>query len=354
MNTSPAGSGMLSPQPPDLITRQNEAFMNSSPTDSGMLDRRRLKTVRNQRIQDFIFHKLTLSFSLIVLISLIGILVSLAMVAWPALQKFGVGFIWRVEWDIINEEFGAAISIFGTLASATIAILIAMPLSFGIALFLTETCPVWLRRPLGTAIELLAAVPSIIYGMFGLFVFAPLFAEYGQPALQSTLGQMPLIGPLFGGAMNGIGILAAGLILAFMILPFIAAVTRDVFEIVPPILRESAYGVGCTTWEVVWHIVLPYTQQGVIGGVMLGLGRALGETMAVTFVIGNSQRISASLFSPGSSIASTLANEFGEAADFHLSALFALGLLLFVITFVVLAGAKILIIRTERAKGLKT
>jgi phosphate transport system permease protein len=240
------------------------------------------------------------------------------------------------------------------LTSAAIAVLIAVPLSFGIALFLTETCPVWLRRPLGTAIELLAAVPSIIYGMFGLFIFAPLFAEYGQPALQSTLGQMPLIGPLFGGATNGIGILAAGLVLAFMILPFIAAVMRDVFEIVPPILRESAYGVGCTTWEVVRFIVLPYTQQGVIGGIMLGLGRALGETMAVTFVIGNSQRIGTSLFSPGSSIASTLANEFGEAADFHLSTLFALGLLLFLITFVVLAFAKILILRTERAKGLKT
>jgi phosphate transport system permease protein len=328
--------------------------MNSSSADSGMRDRKRLDTVRRQRIQDFVFHKVTLSFSLVVLVSLVGILVSLANVAWPAFKKFGIEFLWRVEWDIINEEFGAAIAIFGTLASATIAILIAVPLSFGIALFLTETCPVWMRRPLGTAIELLAAVPSIIYGMFGLFVFAPLFAEYGQPALQSTLGQMPIIAPLFGGAMNGIGILAAGLVLAFMILPFIAAVMRDVFEIVPPILRESAYGVGCTTWEVVRHVVLPYTQQGVIGGIMLGLGRALGETMAVTFVIGNSQRLSASLFSPGSSIASTLANEFGEAADFHLSTLFALGLLLFVITFIVLAFAKLLIIRTERAKGLKT
>ena len=328
--------------------------MDTPTADSGMRDARLLQIVRKQRIQDFIFHKLTLSFSLIVLVSLVGILISLAIASWPTFQKFGIEFIWRIEWDIINEEFGAAIAIFGTLASATIAILIAMPLSFGIALFLTETCPVWLRRPLGTAIELLAAVPSIIYGMFGLFIFAPLFAEYGQPAMQSTLGQMPLIGPFFGGAMNGIGIMAAGLILAFMILPFIAAVMRDVFEIVPAILRESAYGLGCTTWEVVRHIVLPYTQQGVIGGVMLGLGRALGETMAVTFVIGNSQRISASLFSPGSSIASTLANEFGEAADFHLSTLFALGLLLFVITFVVLACAKILIIRTERAKGLKT
>ncbi|MFZ9346932.1 MAG: phosphate ABC transporter permease subunit PstC [Burkholderiaceae bacterium] len=328
--------------------------MDALGADSGMLDQRRLEMVRRQRTQDFFFHKATMGFSLLVLVALLGILVSLFISAWPAFEKFGIQFLWRVEWDIINEEFGAAIAIFGTLASSAIALLIAVPLSFGIALFLTETCPVWLRRPLGTAVELLAAVPSIIYGMFGLFIFAPLFAEYGQPALQSTLGQMPLIGPLFGGAMNGIGILAAGLVLAFMILPFIAAVMRDVFEIVPPILRESAYGVGCTTWEVVRYVVLPYTQQGVIGGVMLGLGRALGETMAVTFVIGNSQRISASLFSPGSSIASTLANEFGEAADFHLATLFALGFLLFVITFFVLAAAKILIIRTERAKGTKT
>ena len=327
---------------------------NPSVSDSGLLDQKRLEVVRRQRLQDFLFHKVTLLFSLLVLVALIGILISLVATAWPAFKKFGIEFLWRIEWDIINEEFGAAIAIFGTIVSSGIALLIAVPLSFGIALFLTETCPVWLRRPLGTAVELLAAVPSIIYGMFGLFIFAPLFAEYGQPAMQSTLGQMPLIGPLFGGAMTGIGIMAAGLILAFMILPFIAAVMRDVFEIVPPILRESAYGVGCTTWEVVRYVVLPYTQQGVIGGIMLGLGRALGETMAVTFVIGNSQRISSSLFAPGSSIASTLANEFGEADDFHLSTLFALGFLLFVITFVVLALAKILIIRTERAKGAKT
>ncbi len=309
---------------------------------------------RRQQTQDFWFHKLTMLFSLVVLFSLIGIIVSLILQSLPTFQKFGLSFIWRIEWDIINEEFGALISIFGTLASATIALLIAVPLSFGVALFLTENCPVWLRRPLGTAVELLAAVPSIIYGMFGLFIFAPLFAEYGQPALQSTLGQMPLIGPLFGGATNGIGILAAGLILAFMILPFIAAVMRDVFEIVPPILRESAYGIGCTTWEVVRHVVLPYTQKGVIGGVMLGLGRALGETMAVTFVIGNSQRLVPSLFAPGSSIASTLANEFAEAGDFHLSALFALGFLLFIITFVVLALAKLLVARNEKSKGAKT
>jgi phosphate transport system permease protein len=353
MKPTRAGSGILSAG--DLGNADEPGTSNPmSSGESGLRDKRLLDVVRRQRIQDFFFHKITFSFSLVVLLALTGTMVSLAMVAWPTFEKFGLPFLWRVEWDINNEEFGAAIAIFGTLASSTIAILLAVPLSFGIALFLTETCPVWLRRPLGTAVELLAAVPSIIYGMFGLFVFAPLFAEYGQPALQSTLGQMPVIGALFGGAMNGIGILAAGLILAFMILPFIAAVMRDVFEIVPSILRESAYGVGCTTWEVVRHIVLPYTQQGVIGGIMLGLGRALGETMAVTFVIGNSQRLSASLFSPGSSIASTLANEFGEAADFHLSTLFALGLLLFVITFFVLAGAKLLILRTERAKGLKT
>lgn len=318
---------------------------------AGRDEQRMLSIVKRQQIQDFLFHKITLTFSLIVLVALLGIIVSLFVNAWPAFQKFGFEFIWRVEWDIVNEEFGAAIAVVGTLVSATIALLIAVPLSFGVALFLTETCPVWLRRPLGTAVELLAAVPSIIYGMFGLFIFAPLFAEYGQPALQSTLGQMPLIGTFFGGAMNGIGILAAGLVLAFMVLPFVAAVMRDVFEIVPPILRESAYGLGCTTWEVVRHVVLPYTQKGVVGGVMLGLGRALGETMAVTFVIGNSNKLSASLFAPGTSIASTLANEFGEAADMHMSALFGLGFLLFVITFFVLAIAKVMLIRAEKAKG---
>lgn len=328
--------------------------MGTPPTTSGMLDPRMMAVVKKQRIQDFLFHKVTMLFAVLVLVALAAILVSLMISAWPAFQKFGISFIWTEEWDIINEDFGAAIAIYGTLVSSVIALVIAVPLAFGIALFLTEMCPTWLRRPLGTAIELLAAVPSIIYGMFGLFIFAPLFADYGQPALQSTLGQMPLIGPLFGGAMNGIGLLAAGIILAFMVLPFIAAVMRDVFEIVPPILRESAYGLGCTTWEVVRYIVLPYTQKGVIGGIMLGLGRALGETMAVTFVIGNSQRISESLFAPGTSIASTLANEFGEADDFHLATLFALGFLLFVITFVVLAIAKIMILRTERAQGAKT
>jgi phosphate transport system permease protein len=236
--------------------------------------------------------------------------------------------------------------------SASIALLLAVPLAFGVAVFLTETCPPWLRRPLGTAIELLAAVPSIIYGMFGLFVFAPLFADYVQMPLKSLMSGMPLVGSLFGGATNGMGILAAGIVLAFMVLPFIAAVMRDVFEITPAILRESAYGLGCTTWEVVREVVLPYTQKGVVGGIMLGLGRALGETMAVTFVIGNANRLPTSVFSPGTSIASVLANEFGEAQGLHFSALFALGLLLFIITFVVLAAAKTLSLRAEKAKGL--
>ena len=306
---------------------------------------------RRQRWQDVLFHRGTQAFSLLVLAALIGIMVSLFVSAWPTFKTFGLKFLWTVEWDVVNEEFGAAISIVGTLLSAGIALLIAVPLAFGIALFLTENCPVWLRRPLGTAIELLAAVPSIIYGMFGLFVFAPIFADYMQVPLQAVLGGMPLVGWMFGGAINGMGILAAGIVLAFMILPYIAAVMRDVFEIVPPILRESAYGLGCTTWEVVRKVVLPYTQKGVIGGIMLGLGRALGETMAVTFVIGNANRMPTSLFSPGTSIASLLANEFGEAEGLHLTTLFALGFLLFVITFVVLAAAKIMIIRAERAKG---
>jgi phosphate transport system permease protein len=307
---------------------------------------------RRQHFQDMVFHRLTQLFSLLVLMALAGIIVSLFINAWPTFVKFGVKFLWYVEWDIINEEFGAAIAIVGTVLSAGIAMLIGVPLAFGIAFFLTETCPVWLRRPLGTAIELLAAVPSIIYGMFGLFVFAPIFADYLQVPLQSVLGGMPLVGWLFGGATNGLGILAAGIILAFMVLPFIAAVMRDVFEITPPILRESAYGLGCTTWEVVRKVVLPYTQKGVIGGIMLGMGRALGETMAVTFVIGNANRLPTSLYSPGTSIASVLANEFGEAEGLHFNTLFALGFLLFLITFVVLALAKWMILRAERSKGV--
>ena len=329
----------------------NAATMTINETTEDLPGANMIAVARRQRLQDAIFHRLTQFFSLLVLLALVGIIVSLFINAWPTFAKFGARFIWYVEWDIVNEEFGAAISIVGTLISASIALLLAVPLAFGIALFLTETCPAWLRRPMGIAIELLAAVPSIIYGMFGLFVFAPVFADYLQVPLQKVMGGLPLVGFLFGGATNGLGILAAGIILAFMILPFIAAVMRDVFEITPSILRESAYGLGCTTWEVVCKVVLPYTQKGVIGGVMLGLGRALGETMAVTFVIGNANRMPTSLFSPGTSIASLLANEFGEAEGLHFSTLFALGFLLFVITFIVLTLAKLMINRAERAKG---
>ncbi len=328
--------------------------MNTSQS-SDMLTPQAEKILKIQKIQDFIFHKSTLFFALTVLFALIGIIISLIVNAWPALSAFGIGFFFTVEWDIINGQFGGLIAVFGTVVTALIALIIAVPLSFGVAVFLTETCPAPLRRPLGTAVELLAAVPSIIYGMFGLFIFAPLFAEYVQPALAGTVGQIPVLGYLFSGAFNGIGVLCAGLILAMMVLPFIASVMRDVFEIVPPVLKESAYGIGCTTWEVVNKIVLPYTKTGVIGGIMLGLGRALGETMAVTFVIGNAHKLSASLFSPGNSIASTLANEFGEAEPgLHYSSLFALGLALFAITFVVLAIAKIMLARMEAAQGKKT
>jgi len=314
-----------------------------------------LSIARRQRALDRVFKYSTQFFALTVLLALLGIIASLIFNAAPALSKFGFGFFTTVEWDIINGEFGGLIAIYGTIMTSLIALVIAVPLSFGIAVFLTEICPTVLRRPLGTAIEILAAVPSIIYGMFGLFIFAPLFADYIQPALAATLGQIPGLGILFSGAFNGIGILCAGLILAMMVLPFIASVMRDVFEIVPPVLKESAYGIGCTTWEVVKNVVLPYTKTGVIGGIMLGLGRALGETMAVTFVIGNAHKISASLFAPGNSIASTLANEFGEAeVGLHYSSLFALGLALFVITFIVLSLAKIMLMRMEANQGVKT
>ena len=312
------------------------------------------KIIRKQRLQDFIFHKVTLTFASLVLVVLAGIIISLIITSWPTFAKYGPGFFFRNEWDVVNSEFGGLDSIYGTLVTAIIALLIAVPVSFGISVFLTEMCPSWLKRPLGTAVELLAAVPSIIYGMFGLFVFAPVFGEYVQPFLTSTLGQIPVIGILFKGAPNGIGLLTAALILAFMIIPFITSVMRDVFEIVPPVLKEAAYGIGCTTWEVVTRVVLPYTRTGVVGGVMLGLGRALGETMAVTFVIGNAHRISPSLFSPGSSIASTLANEFGEAEPgLHYSSLFALGLTLFIITLFVLALAKWMLINMEKNQGSK-
>ena len=304
--------------------------------------------------QDFIFHKITFSFALLVLLVLVGIMISLVIGAWPAFEKFGPGFVTRIEWDPVNSEYGAMIAIAGTLITSFLALLLAFPVSFGIALFLTEICPAWLKRPLGTSVELLAGVPSIIYGMWGLFVFAPFFADHVQPLLQGTLGQIPVIGELFQGPMMGIGMLTAGIILAIMIIPFIASVMRDVFETCPAVLKESAYALGCTRWEVVRKIVLPYTRVGVVGGVMLGLGRALGETMAITFVIGNAHKLSWSLFSAGNSIASTLANEFAEAeAGLHVSSLFALGLILFVITFIVLAAAKLMLLKMGKAEGGK-
>lgn len=308
-----------------------------------------------QKRQDTAFRVMSRVFAVAVLALLASIIVSLAIGSAPAFKEFGPGFITSSAWNPVTEEYGALLPIFGTVVTSVIALAIAIPLSFGIALFLTELCPAALKTPLGTMIELLAAVPSIIYGMWGLFVFAPFFADYVQPLLEETLGQIPVVGVLFQGPPMGIGMLTAGIILAFMVVPFIAAVMRDVFEIVPSILKESAYGLGATTWEVVRHIVLPYTKAGVVGGVMLGLGRALGETMAVTFVIGNSYDFSASLFSPGNSIASILANEFAEAgSELHESALIALGLLLFVITFAVLCVAKLMLLRVARAEGRAT
>ncbi|MGV8899657.1 MAG: phosphate ABC transporter permease subunit PstC [Burkholderiaceae bacterium] len=311
-------------------------------------------TMRKQRLQDFFFHKLTFFFALSVLLVLMGIVASLMIGAWPALHEFGLPFVTSIEWDPVNDKYGALIAIFGTLVTSFIALLIAFPVSFGIALFLTEICPAWLKRPLGTAVELLAGVPSIIYGMWGMFIFAPIFAEYIQPALANTLGELPVIGELFKGPMMGIGMLTAGLILAIMIIPFIASVMRDVFETVPQVLKESAYALGCTKWEVVRNIVLPYTRIGVVGAVMLGLGRALGETMAITFVIGNAHTLSWSLFAAGNSIASTLANEFAEADSvLHVSSLYALGLILFVITFIVLTAAKLMLMGMARKEGKK-
>ncbi|HRF13000.1 MAG TPA: phosphate ABC transporter permease subunit PstC, partial [Candidatus Accumulibacter phosphatis] len=254
------------------------------------------RQVRKFKLQDTIFHQVTLLFAMIVLAALAGILIALALEALPAFREFGAAFLWTNVWNVPEEQFGALSAIYGTVVSSVIALFIAVPVSFGIALFLTETCPVWLRRPLGTAIELLAGVPSIIYGIWGLFVFAPLFARHVQPYLQTLFGDLPVIGGWFAGPPIGVGILTAGIVLSLMVIPFVASVMRDVFETVPAQLKESAYGIGCTTWEVVTGVVLPYTRVGVIGGIMLGLGRALGETMAVTFVIGNANRIVGSLF----------------------------------------------------------
>ena len=301
---------------------------------------------------DFLFRNISRIFAFLVLCILAAIIVSLIVGSYPAIKKFQLGFTVSTNWNPVTEEFGALTPIFGTLVSSLIAMLIAIPVSFGVALFLTELSPVWLKRPLGTAIELLAAIPSIIFGMWGLFVFAPIFAETVQPWLKTHLGGWPLVGSLFQGPPMGIGILTAGLILAIMVIPFIAAVMRDVFEIVPHTLKESAYALGATTWEVVWRVVLPYTKAGVVAGVMLGLGRALGETMAVTFVIGNSHNLHASLFMPGSSIASTLANEFTEAVGvLYTSSLMYLGLLLFFITLIVLAISRFLLAQLSKKEG---
>jgi phosphate transport system permease protein len=324
------------------------ATMNTTktfPTAADLPSASMVAVAKKQRFQDALFHRLTQSFSLLVLIALVGIIGSLFYNAWPTFAKFGAHFLWYVEWDIINEEFGAAISIVGTVLSAGIALVLAVPLAFGIAVFLTETCPVWLRRPLGTAIELLAAVPSIIYGMWGFFVIAPAFAKTLQPWIIENIGELPLIGFLFQGAPFGTGLFTAAFILAIMILPFIAATMRDVFEQVPPVFKESAYGLGATKWEVMKGVVLPYTRISVVGGIMLGLGRALGETMAVTFVIGNANRISTSLFGPGNTIASLVALEFGESeiGSLKLASLLALGFILFVLSFAVLATSRYLL-----------
>jgi phosphate transport system permease protein len=330
-----------------------------TPADRLPLERREptppLQPMTAGRWQDALFERTTQAFALLVLLLLVAIIGSLIYGAIPALEKFGPAFFVTNVWNPVTKQFGALAPIYGTLVTSGIALLIGIPVSFGIALFLTEMCPPLLKRPLGTAVELLAAIPSIIYGMWGLFVFAPVFGDYIQPFLAKTLGNVWLIAPLFQGAPNGIGMLSAGVILSVMVIPFIASVMRDVFEIVPPVLKESAYGIGCTTWEVVWNIVLPYTKVGVIGGIMLGLGRALGETMAVTFVIGNAYRISPSLFEAGNSIASALANEFNEASDpIHLSSLITLGLVLFMLTFVVLACSRLLLAQLAKGEGKQT
>jgi phosphate transport system permease protein len=294
--------------------------------------------------------------ALLTLFLLVAILGSLIVGAWPAIAKYGLGFLTSTTWDPVKEEFGGLVMIYGTIATSIIALLVAVPVSFGIALFLTELSPAWLKRPLGTAIELLAAVPSIVYGMWGLLVFGPILATYVQQPLQAVFSTVPYLGAFFSGPPVGIGILSAGIILAIMIIPFVASVMRDVFEVTPPLLKESAYGLGATTWEVVSKVVLPYTKAGVVGGIMLGLGRALGETMAVTFVIGNMNQLdSLSLFQAANSITSALANEFAEAGEgLHQASLIYLGLVLFFITFVVLSLSKLLLAQLRKSEGAKS
>jgi phosphate transport system permease protein len=302
---------------------------------------------RRSAAEDRVFFWLTFASAILVVVLLLGVMVSLIVGAWPALSTFGPAFVWTQRWSPVKEIFGALTPIYGTLVTSLIAMIIGIPVSFGIAIFLTELCPAPLRRPIGVAIELLAGIPSIIYGLWGFFFLAPFLQTTIQPFLINTIGNMPVIGLLFGGAPYGIGLLTAGIILAIMVLPFITSITRDVFLTVPTLLRESAFGMGMTTWEVVRSIVIPYTRVGLVGGIMLGLGRALGETMAVTFVIGNSHNISPSLLAPSTTISASIANEFTEAtSNLYTSSLIALGLILFVITFAVLALAKWLLVRT--------
>ena len=326
------------------------AFPGSALTGAEQVDR--AKVLRRLRLNDLGFRHMTRAAAIMVLVILSGIIFSLVYGSLPALRTFGFSFLYVETWNPVTEKFGAIAPIYGTVITSLIAMLIAVPVGLFIALFLTELCPMWLRRPIGIAIELLAGIPSIIYGIWGLFVFAPFLQQYVQPFLINTLGNIPGIGVLFEGPPYGIGILTAGLILAIMVLPFITSISRDVFEAVPPVLKEAAYGLGCTTWEVARYVVLPFTRVGVIGGVMLGLGRALGETMAVTFVIGNAHRISSSIMAPGTTISATIANEFTEAVgDLYTSSLIALGLILFVITFIVLAFARLLLMRINAKVG---
>jgi phosphate transport system permease protein len=315
-------------------------------------DASRTRALDGLRFWDNVYRWLTRCAAIGVLVILGGIIVSLFIGSLPALREFGFSFLTEQRWNPVTEKFGALAPIYGTVVTSFIAMLIAVPVGLLIAVFLTELCPKVLRRPIGIAIELLAGIPSIIYGIWGLFVFAPFLQETLQPALITIFGNVPILSALFEGPPYGIGVLTASLILAIMVLPFITSISRDVFEAVPPVLKEAAYGLGCTTWEVVRYVVLPYTRVGVIGGVMLGLGRALGETMAVTFVIGNAHKISSSIIAPGTTISATIANEFTEAVgDLYTSSLIALGLILFVITFFVLAAARYMLLRIERRIG---
>ena len=313
----------------------------------------KLRALRMFRIGDNLFHWLTYSAVIAVLLLLGGVLGTLFEGSWPALKVLGFDFLTTSSWNPVTEKFGALAPVYGTLVTSAIAMLIAVPLGLGIAIFLTELCPQVLRRPLAIAIELLAGIPSIIYGLWGLFVFAPFMQQYVQPSLISTFSGVPILSTLFEGPPYGIGTLPAGIILAIMVLPFITSISRDVFVTVPPLLKEAAYGVGCTTWEVMNRVVIPYTRVGLLGGVMLGLGRALGETMAVTFVIGNAHKISGSILAPGTTISASIANEFTEAVgDIYQSALVSLGLLLFVITLIVLTIARLMLMRMNKRAGV--